>query len=334
VKNGTEGKKMSHDCSRLRAFYSSINKELLIIFLLVAITGIIFFFVSNQRAFLNFMYLPVILGAYFYGKRYATLAALLSLILISVVAYVYPATFSSGGASPLHRWLDIGTWGAFLLITAYLMGLLYEKKERTKREIRNTYQGIIEMLSLVIDSVDQHTHSHSYRVSALAERIAKAMGCAEQDVENIRIAALLHDLGKIGVSREILVKAGELTREEREHMKGHTVRAAHILKPLGGRVTDLLPMILGHHEKYDGKGYYSLVGEDIPLGARIIAVADVFDALTSDRPYREAIPAFVAKEEIVAGAGTHFDPGVVKVFVNIFSVLERGDVSASRALHA
>jgi len=300
----------------------AVDKELVIVFLLVAITAIIFFFVSNQRAFLNFFYLPVLLGAYFYGRRYATLAALFSLILISVVAYMYPSAFSFNGDSSLFRWLDIGTWGAFLLIAGYLMGLLYEKKQQAVRDVRKTYLGIIEMLSLLIDSVDQHTHSHSYRVSVLAERIAREMGCDEQEVENVRIASLLHDLGKIGVSREVLIKAGELSEAERDHLKAHTVRAARLLEPVGARVADLLPIILGHHEKYDGNGYHSLVGDSIPLGARIIAVADVFDALTSDRPYRKALSPFQAKDEIVTNSGSHFDPKVVTVFESIFPTLD------------
>jgi putative nucleotidyltransferase with HDIG domain len=299
-----------------------IDKELIIIFLLLSITAIIFFLVSNQRAFLNFFYLPVLLGAYFFGKRYATLAALLSIILISVVTYVYPATFNFTGNDNFSRWLDIMTWGGFLLITGYLMGLMYEKKEQTKRDIRKTYQGIIEMLSLLIDSVDQHTHSHSYRVSVLAEKIALEMELNEHEVENIRIAALLHDLGKIGISREVLVKVGELTSREREHIKGHTVRAAKLLNPLGGRVMDLIPIILGHHEKYDGGGYHSLIGENIPMGARIIALADVYDALTSDRPYRKAISPLQAKSEILTNSGTCFDPQVVRVFESVFPYLD------------
>jgi putative nucleotidyltransferase with HDIG domain len=189
------------------------------------------------------------------------------------------------------------------------------------------------MLSLLIDSVDQHTHSHSYRVSILAEKIARQMGCSEEEMENIRIAALLHDLGKIGVSREVLTKVGTLTAADREHLKAHTQKAASLLKPLGGRVTELLPLILGHHEKYDGNGYHSLVGEDIPLGARIIAVADVYDALTSDRPYRKALPPFFAINEIVSNSGTHFDPRVVKSFEAIIPTIDLESTVLPRMQH-
>jgi putative nucleotidyltransferase with HDIG domain len=299
---------------KLKSFLK-IDKELIIIFLLVAITGFIFYFVVNQRAFLNFFYLPVVLGAYLFGKRYATLAAFLSIILITIVAYVYPFTFIFASDSiPMYRWLDLTTWGAFLLITGYAMGLLYEKKEQALRDIEETYQGILEMLSIVIDSVDKETHNHSYRVSIIAEQIAMKMECTREEVENIRIAALLHDLGKIGTSGEVLNKMGSLTEEERAHLKKHTKHGVELLQPVGGKVLELLPIILHHHERFDGKGYNAMPGKDIPLGARIIAVADVYDALISDRPYRKALSSFLAMDEIVNNSGTQFDPEVVKIF--------------------
>jgi putative two-component system response regulator len=202
------------------------------------------------------------------------------------------------------------------------MGLLYEKKEKASREVRSVYQGIIEMLSLLIDSVDKHTQSHSYRVSVVAARIAREMRCPEAEVENIRIAALLHDLGKLGISAAILNKVGRLSIEEREDMKTHARRGADILEPVGGKVLQILPYILLHHEKYDGSGYHSIVGESIPLGARIIAVADYYDALLSDRPYRQGLAPLSIRSEIIANAGKHFDPAVVKAFDVVFATLD------------
>src|SRR5664279_2399851 len=141
--------------------YFKVDKELIIVFLLVAITGFIFFFISNQRAFLNFFYLPVIVGAFFFGKRYATLSAVLSVLLIVLVSLGYPDNFLVISKDPLSKWLDIGTWGAFLVITGYCIGHLYDKKEQALQDIKKTYSGIMEMLSLIIDSVDQETQSHS-----------------------------------------------------------------------------------------------------------------------------------------------------------------------------
>jgi putative nucleotidyltransferase with HDIG domain len=303
--------------------YFKVDKELIIVFLLVAISGIIFFFVYNQRAFLNFFYLPVLVGAYFFGKRYATSSALLSVIIISIIAYVYPGTFiHSSMDSKLSLWLDIVTWGCFLTVTGYYMGLLYEKKENAYKELQITYRGIVEMLSLVIDSVDKETQSHSYRVSIIAEMIAKEMRCPEEEIENIRIAALLHDIGKIGVSSMILQKVGKLSPDERNHMGIHTKYGADMLHPMGGRVQQLIPLVLHHHERYDGSGSQGLEAENIPLGSRIIAVADVYDALISDRPYRRGLPPLQAKEEILSNAGKQFDPNIVRAFDNIFPKID------------
>jgi len=305
------------------AGYFKVDKELIIIFLLVAIAGFIFFFVYNQRAFLNFFYLPVLVGAYFYGKRYATSSAILSVIIISIIAYAYPDTFIHGHFdSQLNLWLDILTWGSFLTITGYYMGVLYENKEKAIKEIRLTYRGIVEMLSLVIDSVDKETQSHSYRVSVISEMIAREMRCPEDEIENIRIGALLHDIGKIGVSSMILQKIGKLSPEERKHMDIHTKHGADVLHPMGGRVVQLIPLVMYHHEKYDGSGSEGLEGENIPLGSRIIAVADVYDALVSDRPYRKGLPPLQAKEEILSNSGKQFDPNVVKIFDSIFPKID------------
>lgn len=313
---------MSSPVNGLLRDYLKVDKELVIIFLLVAITALIFFFVSNQRGFLNFFYLPVLLGAYFYGKRYATLASLMSIILIFVVAYAYPDTFMFAKDSAMYKWLDLGTWGGFLLLAGYSMGHLYEKKERATVEMRKTYLGIVEMLSLIIDSVDQQTQSHSYRVSLVSELLAADIGLPDSDVENIRIAALLHDLGKIGISSEVLSKVGKLSAEERAHIQTHAKRGASVIQPVGGKVLELLPLILHHHEKYDGTGYHAMMGEKIPVGARIIAIADVYDALTTDRPYRKALSPYQAKNEIVTNSGIHFDPEVVSACERIFPKLE------------
>jgi len=304
------------------AAYFKVDKELIIVFLLVAITGFIFFFISNQRAFLNFFYLPVIAGAFFFGKRYATLSATLSVLLIVLISLVYSDNFLIVSRDPLSKWLDIGTWGGFLIITGYCIGHLYEKKERALEDIKKTYRGILEMLSLIIDSVDQETQSHSNRVSTIAVMIARAMRRPEHEIENIRAAALLHDLGKLGVSNEVLQKIGTLTEDERELIRSHTMRGAEIIKPVGGKVVQILPYIIYHHEQYDGTGYHKLIGEDIPLGARIIAVADVYDALMSDRPYRKGVSPAAAREHIIENASKYFDPVVVNAFVSIVPQLE------------
>ena len=129
---------------------------------------------------------------------------------------------------------------------------------------------------------------------------------------------LLHDIGKLDVSRDVLYKAAMFTEEEREKMKRHVELGTNILEPVGGSLGRIIPIILSHHDSFDGSGYHPTNGQNIPLEARILSAADVYDALVSDRPYRKAMSPFDAKEIIVKGSGKDFDPAVVKAFIKAF----------------
>ena len=308
---------------RKLAKYFKIDKELIIVFFLVSVTGIVFFFVSNQWAFLNFFYLPVLIGAYFFGKRYATHSALFSIILISVIAYYYPSTFITDYDAPFYRWLNITTWGGFLIITGYFMGHLYEKKEKANEEIKKTYQGIIEMMSLIIDSADKATQSHSYRVSVISGMIARELGLSEVWVENIRIAALLHDLGRLGVSSEVLKKIDKMTSTEYCREGIRTTHGTDALEPVCGKILDVLPSILYNREKFDGSGEFHMAGDEIPLGARIITAADAYDSLISGPSSVKSISPSDVQQQMMEHSQTDFDPGVLKA---LSSILPRLDV--------
>jgi len=144
------------------------------------------------------------------------------------------------------------------------------------------------------------------------------MGLPIERIEEVRAAALLHDLGKLDVSRQILHKAARLTTDEYSAMQKHVDIGVQMLQPVGGPLARVIPIILAHHDKFDGSGYHPTQGEDIPLEARILSVADVFDSLTSDRPYRKAMSPFDAKETILKGSGVDFDPQVVEAFAVCF----------------
>jgi putative nucleotidyltransferase with HDIG domain len=208
-------------------------------------------------------------------------------------------------------------WGGSLVLTAVAMGTLYEKDKVKLRELRQTYNGVLMILRQFI-SKDQYTQNHSYRVSIYATQIAAEMGFGEERVEDVRAAALLHDIGKLDISREILYKAARLTEEEFHEMRQHVSKGIDFLEPVGGSLRRVLPIILFHHEHYDGTGYEEKVGEDIPLEARILAVADAYDAIVSDRPYRKGSAPFEAKEIIEKRSGIDFDPQVVKAFLVAF----------------
>jgi HD-GYP domain-containing protein (c-di-GMP phosphodiesterase class II) len=155
-------------------------------------------------------------------------------------------------------------------------------------------------------------------VSIYAATIAACLGLSRQQIEDIRCAGMLHDLGKLDISRELLYKAARLSAAEYEGLKRHVSTGVEMLDPVSTPLGRVLPIVLAHHEKYDGSGYYQAAGESILLESRILSVADVYDALTSDRPYRKAMSPFDAREIIEKGAGTEFDPVVVQAFIKAF----------------
>lgn len=188
---------------------------------------------------------------------------------------------------------------------------------RLLAELRELSLGAITALARTVDAKSQWTAGHSERVTKYSVAIARKMGLANQDVDRIRRGALLHDVGKIGVPNEILDKPGRLTPEELEIMKQHPVIGARILEPLSA-FKEILPIVLHHHERLDGKGYpLGISGAEILPEVRIVSVADVFDALTSDRPYRRGMPFAEAMQILRDGMGTQFDPAPVAALETI-----------------
>lgn len=186
--------------------------------------------------------------------------------------------------------------------------------ERT-RELEHAYSEMLQRLSHAAEYRDDATGEHTLRVATLTKDIARALGFDEEHAELIADASLLHDLGKIGVKDEILLKPGRLDEKEFEHIKSHTRTGGEILKDSQSRVLQLAESIARyHHEKWDGTGYEGLRGSQIPIEARIVAIADVYDALTTERPYKEAWTHSDAVTEIRCQSGKHFDPNVVAAF--------------------
>ncbi len=309
-----------HDLAqRLAATISEVNKEVWLILSMFAIIAAMNYLVVSHRVLLGLYTLPTIFSAYFYGRRHATLTAFFSVLLVGMLMQYNPALLQKTQGTILvdSRWYEILAWGSILIVTAYAMGTLYEKSAAQLSELRQTYRGLLVILRHFISN-DKYTENHSYRVSIYAAKIAFYLGFGPDRIEDVRSAALLHDIGKMEISRQLLYKAASLTKEEFEGMKRHVENGAEILNPVDGPLGRIIPIILAHHDKYDGSGYHPTVGEEIPLEARILAVADVYDSLVSDRPYRKAVSPFEAKEIIEKGSGTHFDPKVVQAFLKAF----------------
>jgi putative nucleotidyltransferase with HDIG domain len=297
-----------------------VNKELWLVFSLFALAGLLNSLVASQRVVLGLYTLPTVVSAYLYGRRHATLTALASVLMLGLLTWFNPHLLGSQAGEVVAggQWVDITIWGGTLMVTGYLMGTLCDHKTNQVQELRETYDGVLMILRHFI-SKDQYTENHSYRVSVYASRIAEALDFGPGRIEDVRAAALLHDIGKLDVSREVLYKAARLTAGELEEMKTHVDRGVALLEPVGGSLRRVIPIILAHHDKFDGSGYHATRGEAIPVEARIISIADVYDSLTSDRPYRKAMSPFDAREMIVKGSGTDFDPDIVDAFLETFS---------------
>jgi HD-GYP domain-containing protein (c-di-GMP phosphodiesterase class II) len=203
--------------------------------------------------------------------------------------------------------------------------------KRAAEENRALFMNSIQMLAGAVDEKDPYTRGHSDRVTRYSVLLATEMGLENEFIEKVRISAQLHDVGKIGIEDRVLKKPGALTPEEYEIMKTHTTKGANILRPVK-QLAEMLPGIELHHESLDGRGYpYGLKGDQIPLMARIIAVADTFDAITTNRPYQAAHDFAYAVRIINSLANKRFDPKVVAALSTVFY---RGDLDAGTAAPA
>jgi putative two-component system response regulator len=191
---------------------------------------------------------------------------------------------------------------------------------RTKRLTDNlvSAEAVMVALARTVEARDAYTERHLFRVADRAVAVARVLGASNGQIETIRLGGLLHDLGKIAVPDAVLLKESELSRREFERVRIHPDVGAEIVRPLGS-FSAPEPVVLHHHERFDGRGYpRGLKGEAIPLGARVVAVADTFDAMTTDRPYRRALPVDRALDVLDRGRGLQWDPDVVDAFLRLY----------------
>ncbi len=294
-----------------------ITLDIFVITLIVIISGSIL-----DSPFLYLYYMTILEAAARLNLRQAVAA---SVVITGIIILLY---IHAGFAEVLQTiQFRLGAFIAGGFFLALFLGMLVQEHNTSQQRL-TTYDVTLEGLSRALDLRDKETEGHSQRVTELAVRLARAMGVPKKDVTQIRWGALLHDIGKMGIPDAILLKPARLTDDEWEIMRRHPVYAYQLLSPMP-YLRPLLDIPYCHHEKWDGTGYpRGLKGEDIPLTARIFAVADVWDALRSDRPYRPAWTAHKAREYIRDQAGTHFDPKVVDVFLQL---VDEEDVSRSSA---
>jgi putative nucleotidyltransferase with HDIG domain len=289
--------------------------ELLLVTFILAVTLVAHHLVDAAPIMLHFFYLPVIVAAHYFGRFLACLTALFAFLAVVIFAILNPPAYMYALSSVLIMALTLCGWGSFLGLTALALGSLSDQRTAQMRELRQAHLGIIEILSKYLQAADHYTKSHSMRVADMAEGIANEMELYQAQIEDIRVGALLHDIGKVEISTRLIQKAAGLTEAEREEMQSHTVHGADLVRSLGTILEGAIPMITHHHDHYSesskGEGSH---GEDIPLGARIISVADAYDAIVTDRPYRRGRTPQEAIAIIQESSGKQFDPDVVEAF--------------------
>lgn len=251
--------------------------------------------------------LPIVLAAVWFGLSGSCLVAALTTVLYTpYIVQMWPA----------HSDARIDQFGelAMVWILAILAGILASLQRRALEHAAQMHEGALTALVNALDARERNTRLHSQRVRAFAVRLAEEIGIRARDVAVLSEAALLHDVGKVGVPDPILLKPGKLSADEWKVMQQHSEIGFRILSsvPL---LKEAAQIVRAHHERYNGQGYPDgLSGSSIPLGARIFAVVDVFDALTSDRPYHKAMSLNDAANEITQKSGSDFDPAVVSAF--------------------
>lgn len=230
-------------------------------------------------------------------------------------------------------WLmsEVGATAGLWAVILFMVPLLLARYSFSRyTEVREMFFGSVSALSQAIDAKDGFTRGHADRVSRIAGAIAREMGLTEREIEQIELAGLLHDIGKIGVEDRILMKPARLDPDETELMRRRPVYGAAILEP-SVSLRPLVPLVLAHHENYDGTGYpQGLKGEGIPVGSRVIIVADAYEAMTSDRIYRKAIGHDRAMEQLEKYKGVQFDPKVVRA---LNQVIDKRGAAAFEASH-
>lgn len=298
-------------------------EKILILIILLSIFAITYL-VPYKIGFLNFFYLPIIAAGYSLGRRMAVLTAFFCILVVVVFLLLSPSSFFTPDTENVYVIVSLTAWGSFLILTSAAIGYLYQEKEKKIKDLKAAYIGILEILSKYLESADKYTKGHSVRVSHLSEDIARVMGLTSFDRENIKVAALLHDIGKTEISMDIVRKAASLTSSENELMSSHTEKGARIISLVGGVLEEAVPIVVAHHKYYfEDKDFSSNKTEKIPIGAAVIAVADSYDAMITDRPYRKGRQPWEAYKEIEKGAGKQFHPQVVKAFKEVLMTKDK-----------
>lgn len=301
--------------------YPGINGDRVKITALVFLMVLIFllhFFIPTEPHYYHRLhivlrklyYLPPVLAAAWFGTRGAVYTtSIISVVFVSHAIYYWPGNY-------IEQANQMGELASFWLV-GLVPGYLFDRQRSLMASLARANEETLLALVSALDMREKNTRLHSQRVRDYTLLLANRYGVSEQERRIIGIGALLHDVGKIAVPDHILLKPSELTAEEWVEMRRHPIEGYKLLKRIEF-LKDTAEIVYAHHEHYDGTGYpRGLKGNEIPLGARLFMVADVYDAITSERPYHSPVVYAEASEEILSKSGSHFDPAVVDIFRTI-----------------
>lgn len=258
--------------------------------------------------FRRFYFVPIIFSAYSFGLR----GGVLSAVAISLLYLPFVLFRLTDSAMRFDHYLEIALYLAMGTIT----GLLSSRQKQAFQRLENLTLGVIQSLISIIEARDVYTRGHSVRVMKIAGRLGQKMGLSPADLRTLKIGALLHDVGKVGIDLPILNKPSQLAGAEMDVVRKHPEWGVHFLESIE-ELRPVLPAVLHHHERFDGTGYPGGLKQDqIPLHARIVMVADIFDAMTTNRPYRKALALEEVTDEIGTLAGSALDPEIVQILLS------------------
>lgn len=311
----------------MRALTTQRTKKITVLVLVTAITAFFHFFIPTEHHTAHVIhiilrklyFLPPVLAAVWFGLRGTAYTTLAVSVLFSLHAFLdWPGNY-------LEQANQAGELVSFWVV-GLIAGRLFEREQSLLKDLASANEETLVGLVSALDLRERNTRLHSQRVKEYTLLLADRFGLSEAAKKEIGFGALLHDIGKIAVPDHILLKPEGLAEQEWEVMHAHPLSGHGIVKRIGF-LREAAEIVRAHHERYDGSGYpRGLKGDEIPLGARLFAVADVYDALTSARPYRTSVSHGEAIAEIKKGSGKHFDPKVV----GIFSAIDPGVLASVR----
>lgn len=293
---------------------------LFVTLLLVTATGVVYWSGGTMRPFPHLLYLPIVISAYLFGLPGSLVTALVAGFAVGPFMPLSTVPLEMQGASDwLTRLAFYLAAGAMTGLTSSALQRQHVRLSQAVEVLEDTHSATLKAFTSVVETHDGPTGEHCERVARNALALGEALALDSLELDQLYWAGILHDVGKVAVPGEILQKPGKLTAQEYEQVKAHPAFGARLLRSIS---TSFEPVAVGvetHHEKWDGTGYpHGLAGSEIPLFGRILAIVDVFEAITGERPYRDASAPEEALLELRKGAGKHFDRELVALYERLY----------------